>query len=117
MEEEGELPPPAYYEQPEIWAEAAFFWKAFSDLSPDRSSGMGLGPIPFRSMVTYAGLYGLSDVDEFERFRQIVSDADGEYLRLNAPKSEQDSKMRSLVYVDDTDGVSSLLSRLGKTEP
>jgi hypothetical protein len=114
MMEEGIEPPPEFHNQPELWPEAEFYWKAFSDLSSDRTIGMGLGPIPFSAIVRYAELYGLADLDEFERLREIVSEVDGEYLSLNAPKSEQDGKMHSLIPISDVAGIGALLDRLGK---
>lgn len=114
MVEEGLEPPPEFYDRPEIWPEAEFYWKAFSDLSSDRGTGMGIGPIPFGAILRYAELYRISELDDFERLRQIVSEVDGEYLRINSPKDGQDGKLRSLVPITDAAGIGAILDRLGK---
>lgn len=114
MVEEGIEPPPEYNSQPELWLEAEFYWKAFSDVSSDRGVGMGMGPIPFSAILRYAELYGIGDLDEFERLRQIVSEIDSEYLSLNAPKDRNGDKMRSLVPITDAAGICAILDRLGK---
>lgn len=114
MVEDGLDPPSEFYSQPEIWIEADWHWKAFSDLSSDRAIGMGLGPIPVTAMLRYAEFCGLDDVDAIERFRLIVSSVDAEYLTLNTPKGQRDDKMRSLVPITDAEGISAILGRLGK---
>jgi hypothetical protein len=114
MKEEGRPLPSEFYNQPELWIESEFYWRAFSQISADRHLGMGLGPIPFSSLLRWAEVYGIGTVDEFDTFSSIVGAIDSEYLKINAPKAEGDNKMRSLVSVSDTAGVGALLDRLGK---
>lgn len=46
---------------------------------------MGIGPIPNRSIVEYAGRVGLTS-DESDRFLAIMRMMDGKYRELTAPK-------------------------------
>lgn len=111
--EQGDEPPQAYHDQPDVLPISDFAWQAFTDLSSERGIGMGLGPIPFGAIVRYADLYGLS-VDEFDGLRLIIGEVDGFYLAQQSSKSDRDPKVRSLVPISDTAGVSALLSRMGK---
>lgn len=62
--------------------------KAFWDLSTCRQVGMGLGPIPWDSMVRYAQFYGLED-DVAEAFVYIIRAMDIVYLDWEREEAEQ----------------------------
>ncbi len=67
-----------------------FYLKAFYDLSTCRSSGMGVGPIPWSAMIAYAEWYGL-DRDVTEAFVDIIREMDSAYIEhtVEEQKSRQ----------------------------
>jgi hypothetical protein len=82
--------PAGYLDRPELDSEYAFTWDAFSALSSDRSAGMGEGAIPFTAIDRFAQRYGIDDLDEFDRFRSLISALDREYLGIRAEQSKKD---------------------------
>lgn len=63
-----------------------FIHTAFWRLSPDRAVGMGLGAIPFTAINAYAERYGVDDVDDFERFCELISRIDAAFLKIKNEK-------------------------------
>lgn len=57
-----------------------FYIKAFFDLSSCREVGMGIGPIPWRDILTYAIFFGLEE-DLIDPFIQIIREMDSGYLK------------------------------------
>lgn len=57
-------------------------WRAFWALTNDRQFGAlgGCGYIPFMAIDRYAERYGISGVDEFERFQTLLRQMDDAYL-------------------------------------
>lgn len=43
----------------------AFYIDSFLELSSCRSSGFDIGPIPFTSIIQYASIYDVEDVEDF----------------------------------------------------
>lgn len=64
--------------EPDLYPDLRDVWDAFWTLSPSRSSGMAMGPIPFESVAKYAELYR---VEEFEEFHALVRAMDSEFLK------------------------------------
>lgn len=65
-----------------------FQWNAFSQLSPDRSAGFGLGAIPWTAIDRYAQRHGVDDPDEFERFVRLIRLLDRVFLDWHADKKD-----------------------------
>lgn len=82
--EMGDDIPPDFI-APELLAECAFAHRAFHDLSSDRASGFGIGPIHWSSIDAYARRYGITDADEFEAFAQMIRVMDGVFLSHHSP--------------------------------
>jgi len=61
-----------------------FAYEAFWELSTDRHVGMGLGPIPNRSIRSYAREHGVTG-ERFDLFLSCIRVLDGEYLRRLNP--------------------------------
>lgn len=72
-------------DEPEELGPLDFYLDAFRELSTCRSSGMGLGPIPFTAIVEYSRLY---DVGDFDDFNYIIRLVDNAYLELNDKKNK-----------------------------
>lgn len=59
---------------------AQWVLEAFLTLMGDRPVGFGLAPIPFAAIADYAGLYGLSDPDDFEPFIALIQGMDTAWM-------------------------------------
>lgn len=76
---------------PELVDGAGEFLSAFWELSTDRPSGFGPGPIPFTSIDAYARRHMIDDPDEFAFFTDLIREMDRAYLdkiRANAEKKK-----------------------------
>lgn len=71
---------------PDILEECAFAHGAFHELSSDRQSGFGIGPIPWSSINAYAQRYGISDTDEFDVFAAMIRVMDNIFVAHHAAK-------------------------------
>lgn len=65
------------------------FLTAFWELSTDRPSGFGPGPIPFTSIDAYARRHGIDDPDEFALFSDLIREMDRAYLDKQREKTEK----------------------------
>ena len=117
--DKGNEPPAKFYqlldEQPEIAEHLYVYWDAFSDLGTERQIGMGIGPIPRSKVREYASdLLGL-DGDEHDRFCEILSRMDRDYVsRVNSPRSEDGPNFREIVDPKDGERVKKLAHRMAK---
>ena len=68
-----------------------FYWNAFWRLSSDRPVGMGLGPIPFSSVVMYASLYDM-DHEGLTELAHIMQGMDNAFLKYQQEKSDKEKK-------------------------
>jgi hypothetical protein len=85
----GAVPPlPFLQNEPDLPEHLAFEWGAFQDLSRDRQSGMGIGPIPWSAFDRYARRHGIDDPDSFERFVALMAAMDAAFCRHHAEKEE-----------------------------
>lgn len=91
--------------KPEIIPGLEIYWKAFTELTADRSIGMGEGPIPWTAMNQWAIRHGFRG-DEFDRLIDIIREVDTAYMELRnkahkkamgkpSTSSTSGSKMRS----------------------
>lgn len=78
---DGEAPR-ALLDQPEVPNRLLFAWRAFWELNTERSIGMAIGPIPWRSIGAYAEKFSLADVDSFEVFGGLIRAMDRAYLKF-----------------------------------
>lgn len=111
--DEGGDPPRQFFERPEIEPYQELYWYAFNDLTTERQSGMGVGPIPVSKIEAYAKKLGLSP-DEADRFEIILRRMDEAYVTESMPTKPGEPKMRDEVSIDDTRGILGLFRRLGK---
>jgi hypothetical protein len=86
--------PEAYANKPTLLTGLEFYWKAFWELSSDRSLGMAEGPIPWSSLDRYAVRYDIFD-EEFYRFSSIIRTMDSEYMKFRSKTSQSKSKVKS----------------------
>lgn len=111
MEAAGREPPSAYYEQPEINPDCDIYWRAFCDLTTERSLSMSVGPIP-RSRIRQYGVEVLElEADALERFCAILGRVDDDYTEMvNARLTSKDrpGKLRAEASMSDPDAVRSL---------
>lgn len=76
--------------QPELSDHLQFEWGAFRDLTTDRQTGLGVGPIPWSSFDRYARRHGIVDPDEFDRFCHLMRVMDDAYrVNMEERKSEK----------------------------
>jgi hypothetical protein len=60
----GEPIPERIANAPKLDVYSEFYIRAFNDLSSERNSGFGEGPIPINSIFAYARHYGMNDEEE-----------------------------------------------------
>lgn len=87
----GREPPDWYFEEPVLQAGDVFYIKAFAELNTCRSTGMGVGPIPWEIIVKYGAFHGL-DNELIQPFVEIIMGLDSLYLERNAPKQDPKPK-------------------------
>lgn len=78
-------------EAPDLYLGLEFFYGAFFDLTGDRHIGMGPGPIPWSSIVDYASIAGLDEL-ETDDLLYFVRKMDHEYLRYHQKRLEDKAK-------------------------
>jgi hypothetical protein len=71
---------PADLIAPLIPDECEFAYGAFRELSTDRQSGFGEGPIPWASIDAFAARYGVLSIDEFDHLCWIIRVLDETFL-------------------------------------
>jgi hypothetical protein len=99
--DEGRTPPKPFFERPEVEPHLHDYWLAFLDLTTERQSGMGAGPIPRSKIRDYASNEcGLSG-DEHESFCLVMVRVDEDYTSM----VNSTSKDKSAVPIDDVEGV------------
>ena len=77
--------------RPNLPAELVFAWQAFWHLYGDRQLGSGAcGPILWTSIDRYAERAGVTDPDEFERFRRRLQVLDDAYRAAIAAKRDEE---------------------------
>jgi hypothetical protein len=71
----------------------SFYLAAFNELGTCRQVGMGLGPIPFTSIVSYFNLYGEGILD-FEDFLYIIRCMDSKFMSLVNKTPDKGKKVK-----------------------
>lgn len=66
------------------------FFKAFLDLTCDRTSGFDVGSIPTMTILSYASYHEIYGIDAFN-FLEIIRGIDGEYLRHQTAKQKKET--------------------------
>ena len=84
----GRALPKWYLDEPYVFPAQQFFLKAFWDLNTCRSTGMGIGPIPWDKIVQYGSYAGLDD-DMIEPLVSIIREMDAEYLLWHSDATEK----------------------------
>lgn len=56
------------------------YFKAFNELTTERSVGMALGPIPWHTIVKWAEVYGVEDIDTLTRYVWAMDNAQRKFL-------------------------------------
>jgi len=105
--------PPGYLRRPKLHTALQFYWDAFWELSADREVGFAMGRIPFTSIDRYAVRYEIDEIDEFDRFREMMRSMDAEFRRFYEPGKKPVRE----VSVKDLSGVKSVLSRFKQQGP
>lgn len=65
-----------------------FYWNAFFQLSTDRDSRMGIGPVPWTALDRYASRYRVDDEDEFDVLVRFVRAMDSVFIEDAARRSK-----------------------------
>lgn len=71
---------------------------------------MGVGPIPRSTIRAYARDVLELDGEAHDRFCEIIARVDSDYVAM-ANETKSESKQRSVVPIDDADGVKKLFDR------
>ena len=89
----GKPLPDWFYEQPQIDDNDYFYLEAFQELSTCRSSGMGIGPIPWRDIIEYARMYGLCNMMQ-DVFLRVIRSMDNKFLEWYNKETERKAKKK-----------------------
>jgi hypothetical protein len=68
------------------------YWRAFWEMSSDREIGMGVGPIPWRTVNDWClrnDIWG----EDFERLLTILRGMDGEFMKRQGGKGKSGTPM------------------------
>lgn len=84
--------PQWFLDDPAYVAGDEFYLRAFWDLSTERDMGMGLGPIPWSSIVAYGERAGLDDVDLVDAFVRIIREMDVGWLKWQEAQAKKKGK-------------------------
>lgn len=85
--------PDSLLNEPELLQGLSLYYNAFWELCPDRQVGMGVGPIPYSSIVTYCREWGLND-EMSNIMRKLLRKMDGVFLEWQEKQSKQASKIK-----------------------
>lgn len=109
--DEGRTPPRQFFERPEVESDFQEEWLGFLDLTTERQTGVGAGPIPRSKIRDYASdQCGLSD-DAHERFCLIIQRVDDDYVSMVNSTTKDDP---SAVPISDVEGVKAVFDIVEK---
>ena len=83
----GRPAPDWYYEKQELSEREVWVTNAFWDLNTERSTGMGVGPIPFSKIITYGEFYDLPKTISRD-FARVIRQMDATYLKFQADQRQ-----------------------------
>ena len=86
--------PPALRNRPELPEHLAFVWRAFGELATERTSGFGVGPIPWSAIEAYADRAGIADVDERADFKALIRVLDDVVVKHHAEAARKSTDKR-----------------------
>lgn len=69
---------------------ASWVLRAFWELSTERQSGFGAGPIPFSAVMRWAERYGPTDLDPFDDFLHLIREMDDVFLGKSSTATPDD---------------------------
>lgn len=69
-----------------------FYWNAFFNLTTERSSGFGLGPVPWSAIDGYARRYQVTDEAQFDVLVRFIRAMDATLLEDFAERSKSPEK-------------------------
>lgn len=78
-----------------------FYWTAFNDLSTDRQIGMGVGPIPYSAIRSYATDYNIRSRDEFDYFLRLMMAMDTRYLQSANASNKNEPEMVPVTDIEE----------------
>lgn len=93
MISEGQVPGPLA-DRPEVDETIADAWRAFREAGRDRQCGVGLGPIPYTSILRWMDEEGITDRNERETLKVLVLAADDEYRATVSDREERERKSK-----------------------
>lgn len=79
-------------ERPELSPFLASTYEAFWELSSCRSSGMGVGPIPWTAIDAFCQSRAITDQDELRSFTQLIRAMDGAYIGYVTEAREKEQR-------------------------
>lgn len=88
------MTPPPETVPPELSENLIFAYSAYRKLSSDRDS-MGSMRIRYSAIDAYATRYGITSIDEFERFLGLIEILDNKYLEINAEMEKANANRRT----------------------
>ena len=83
---EGMPLPQSIQNAPELWFGLELYLNAFFDLNTERSSGMGVGPIPWSAIDRYAERHGFDDEQRTD-LQYHIRALDATYIEHHNKKS------------------------------
>jgi len=93
IERDGDVPAlPFLLNEPDLEPYLVFELGAFNDLTRDRQTGFGLGPIPWSSIDRYAARFVIDDEQDFTRFVRLIFAMDDAYRDNYAEKNPVNKK-------------------------
>lgn len=78
-------------ERPHVHPHIELYHRCFMDCSTCRAIGMGVGPIPWESVMQWASLNGMES-DDADAMWRVITIADSEYLERANEKAQTDAK-------------------------
>ena len=80
--------------EPDVDGGTRFLASAYSELATERRSGMGMGPIPWSSMIDWCRYHGL-DRDVSDHLVHVIARVDGIIRRRDLAKMQVESQKRN----------------------
>jgi hypothetical protein len=88
------IPVKEFDDQPELFNDMIPFWQAFHELSTSRQMGMGLGYIPYSTIVDYLNEEQIFNINERDEYRQWIQTIDRIYVELQNVKTKESQELK-----------------------
>ena len=79
--------PASLLDEPQLLPGLVLYYEAFWELSSDRQSGFGIGPIPYTSIMMYCRDWDMDD-DMTVTFRALIRKMDAHFIKWNVAKEK-----------------------------